>query len=50
MNYKYNLFIFLMINKVIFPNLARHDINWEDYEDFSMNRGKYAIGRMNVIV
>ncbi|WP_231101134.1 S6 family peptidase [Streptobacillus moniliformis] len=39
-----------MINKVIFPNLARHDINWEDYEDFSMNRGKYAIGRMNVIV
>ncbi|WP_064608797.1 S6 family peptidase [Streptobacillus moniliformis] len=51
MSYKYKLLLMLLLtNKIIFSNLARHDIDWEDYEDFSMNRGKYAIGRMNVIV
>ncbi|WP_331250210.1 S6 family peptidase, partial [Streptobacillus moniliformis] len=51
MNYKYKLLLILILTgKIGVSNLARHDINWEDYEDFAMNRGKYAIGRTKVIV
>ncbi|CAM3086877.1 S6 family peptidase [Streptobacillus ratti] len=51
MRYEYKvLLILLLTNKIVFSNLARHDMNWEDYEDFAMNRGKYSIGRQGVKV
>uniref|UniRef100_UPI000B2E19A0 S6 family peptidase n=1 Tax=Streptobacillus moniliformis TaxID=34105 RepID=UPI000B2E19A0 len=51
MNYKYKLLLILILTgKIGVSNLARHDIDWENYEDFAMNRGKYAIGRTKVIV
>ncbi|WP_073508318.1 S6 family peptidase [Streptobacillus notomytis] len=51
MSYKYNLLLILILTGEIgISNLARHDINWENYEDFSMNRGKYFIGRTGVKV
>ncbi len=51
MDYKHRLLLILVLTGEIgISNLARHDMNWEDYEDFAMNRGKYSIGREKVKV
>ncbi|WP_073508356.1 S6 family peptidase [Streptobacillus notomytis] len=51
MEYKFKLLLILLFtNRIIFSNLGRHDIDWENYEDFAMNNGKYSIGQQNVIV
>ncbi|CAM3197528.1 S6 family peptidase [Streptobacillus ratti] len=51
MDYKHRLLLILVLTGEIgISNLVRHDMNWEDYEDFAMNRGKYSIGRKDVKV
>ncbi|QDJ13514.1 hypothetical protein CEP45_06480 [Mergibacter septicus] len=39
-----------LINKNAYANLARHDIDWNEYEDFALNIGRYEAGRKGIIV
>ncbi|QDJ13513.1 hypothetical protein CEP45_06475 [Mergibacter septicus] len=39
-----------LINKNAYANLARHDIDWNEYEDFALNIGRYEAGREGIIV
>lgn len=48
--YKIILLILTLLASNSFSALAREDINWEDYEDFAMNNGKYIAGRENIYV
>ncbi|WP_067321890.1 S6 family peptidase [Streptobacillus felis] len=52
MKYKQKLFLILFLTGSIgLSNVGRHDIEWfTNYEDFAMNKGKYSIGKENVIV
>ncbi|WP_156299571.1 S6 family peptidase [Streptobacillus canis] len=50
-NYKLKLLLLAtLLGELGFSGLARHDINWSDYEDFGMNNGKYVKGRTGIIV
>lgn len=51
MSYKNKLLIItILIAKFSFSMLARNDINWIDYEDFGMNRGKFTANKENIII
>ncbi|QDJ13512.1 hypothetical protein CEP45_06470 [Mergibacter septicus] len=39
-----------LINKNTYATLARHDIDWSEYEDFALNIGRYEAGRKGIIV
>ncbi|AWX14041.1 hypothetical protein CEP49_05490 [Mergibacter septicus] len=39
-----------LINKNAYATLARHDIDWSEYEDFALNIGRYEAGRKGIIV
>lgn len=40
----------VFFNKNTYANLARHDIDWAEYEDFALNIGRYEAGRKGIIV